>query len=167
MKDFWPYLGKALLTLCISIFAIFGLALIILRSAYSIQNMKVFVTTPTNAPPWVTAVAATNHLIPTDNWVIDVPYTQATNKLVSEIDIAEMKEVIPWHKTVLRLYRPSYIVVESPTEAYAEFSRFHMVLRARLIKKNNKWNIDEIRSSKWELARPLTSRERAAEALPF
>src|SRR5580765_5613214 len=119
MKTFGSNLKRIILLLCLLVVGIFGLVLLVMQTAYPIQSMKVFVETPTNAPAWAIAAAATNDsaknlndLFPTNNWFTEVPYDQATNKFVSEADIAEIRQVIPWHKTVLRLYRPNHIVIK-------------------------------------------------------
>ncbi len=168
MRSLRHNLKKLVLALCISVIGIVGSALLVLTFTHMIQGMKVFVETPTNAPPFVLATAdsTTNILIPKNNWIVDIPFNEATNKFISETDIEQIKKAIPWHKMILHLYLPKEIVVETPTEAYAEFSRQHIGLRVRLVKRDNLWQVEDIRSFEWELAGPPNLHERIAESLP-
>jgi hypothetical protein len=160
---------KIIIALCAFIVGIFGLALLLVIFVYPIKGMKVYVVVPTNAPPWVLAAAATNKSImqaATNNWTTEIPFNDATNKFVSETDVAQMKQVIPWNKTILHLYLPQQIVVESSTEAIARFSRQHIFLSVRLVKKNKSWHVENISSSTADLIGPPNWRERLAESLP-
>lgn len=160
---------KFIPALCILVVGSFGLALLIVTFIYPIKDMKVYVIVPTNAPPWVFAAAATNGSMmsaTTNEWTTEIPFNDATNKFISETDITQIKRAIPWHKTILHVYLPKDIVVESPTRAYAEFSRQHIRLDVHLKKDDNSWHVDYVSSSKWELIGPPNLQERIAESLP-
>jgi hypothetical protein len=160
---------KVIITLCALVVGIFGLALFILAFISPIQGMKVYVEVPTNAPAWVIAEATTNESmkqLATNTWSTTIPFESGTNRFVSENDIVQMKQAIPWNKTILHLYFPERIVVESQTRARAEFSRQHMGLRVHLEKTDAIWQVEYIRPYKWELAGPPNLQQRIAELLP-
>jgi hypothetical protein len=144
---------KLIIALGILFVGTFGLTVLIVTFRYPIKDMKVYVETPTNAPPWVLTAAATNNLImhaATNNWATQIPFDNATIKFVSETDIAQIKQAIPWQRTILHLYLPRGIVIESSTRAHAEFLRHHAFLIVSLEKKDGFWHADDISSSTWE-----------------
>jgi hypothetical protein len=159
---------RVIFTVCLSTLVAFCVIVLVPQSIYPIRNVEVYVRIPTNAPAWIVSAAATNsNDFPTNGWFTSIPYNQATNKLVSESDILEIKGAIPWRKTVGHLCRPVGIVIESSTEARAEFSRCHIDLIVRLSKENQRWEVQDIQASKWCLTGPPDFWERIAEKLPF
>jgi hypothetical protein len=157
---------KLFVALGVLIAGIFGAGLFVLTFISPIQGMKVYVLAPTNPPPRILAMASTNNSISTNGWTIRIPFEDATNKFVSETDIVQIKQAIPWNKTTLHLYFPQRIVVNSPTNAYAEFSRKHIVLHVYLEKRDDIWQVEHLFSTKWDLHRSPDLQERIAESLP-
>jgi hypothetical protein len=160
---------KFIIILFTLVIGIFGLSLLIITLVFPINDIRVYVEAPTNAPPWVLAAAATNATwmsAATNKWITQIPFDDAINRFVSKTDIAQIKQVIPWNKTILHLYLPKEILVESPTRASAEFSRQHLSLKVYLIKEGESWHVDHVSSSKWELLGPPNLQQRIAELLP-
>ena len=116
-----------------------GLATVVSHLLPSIQNMPVYIQVPTNPPPAWVAVLGSN-----TNFFASVPYAQATDKQVSELDVDQIKRAIPWMKTVGRFYRPDSIAIESSKEAEALFWRASKPLRVSLTKTDNSWIVKEI-----------------------
>jgi len=144
-------------------------ALLVIKLTYPINDMKVYVEAPMDPPSWVLAAAATNDVwksAATNKWVTQIPFAVATNKFVSETEIVDIKQVIPWHKTILHLYLPKEIVIKSATEAYAAFSRQHIDLHVNLKKREGIWQVEGTSSVKREMDRPLNFKERIAESIP-
>jgi hypothetical protein len=162
---------KVIISFCILVVGIIASAFFLLIFIRPIESMPVYVDQPTNAPPWVFAAAAkyntTNQiLISTNGWMTWVPFEDATNKFISETEIAQIKRAIPWNKTLLHLYLPDAVVIESPTNAHAEFRRQHIFLFVHLKKEDNSWHVKSIDSSTGELTGPPDWKQRIAASLP-
>lgn len=169
MKTLGLHPKKLIIALCVLAVGILGLGLFVLTFVQPIQGMKVYVEAPTNAPAWVIAEASTNESmkeLATNSWTTQIPFADATNKFVSETDIFQIKQAIPWSKTILHFYVPEAVVVESPTSAYAEFWRQHLFLYVHLKKEGGSWNVSSISSGTADLIGPPNWKQRVAASLP-
>ena len=137
-------------------------------SALSIPNTPVFVKYPAQRMQ-LKLSRAPGVPPPPDFGSPLVPYSQSTNKPVSDLDIKKIKHAIPWSKTVGRLYRPDRITVatESSTRATAEFWRGRKPLWVSLTKTNDVWQVEKIYSVRYSFGKLPTLWEKISEALPF
>ena len=100
-------------------------AILTARVAYGLSNIMVQVRIQDDTSTTVTYVG----------------YGLATNKVVSELDIADMKQVILNCQVIAGLYRPFIISVQSPTNAEALLIRRTVTLTLSLTKNGGTWAV--------------------------
>ena len=137
--------------------------LILIRAMTSFGSLPVFVSVRTNPPPQFAAALANN-----SNYFVSIPYLQAADKLVTPSDLEQIKQAIPWSKTVGRLFRPVALVIESPTEAKAEFWRRRKPLHVTVIKTGGVWRVEYVgRGGQVDFITPPGFLDKMADKLPF
>ena len=96
-----------------------------------LQDVPVFSLVPTNQPPLPIPVSM-GHLIPTNNWVVEVPYDPAQS-VVSQKDIREIKRLGVmsgwWPKRIDRIVIDSAdrVWIDYPTDSKSVLHRLTIV----------------------------------------
>jgi hypothetical protein len=137
--------------------------MMLMSSATSFRVMPVFVSVRTNPPPQLAGVLG-NH----SNCFVSIPYAHAADKLVTPSDLDQIKQALPWSKTAGRLFRPVALVIDSPTEAHAEFWRRRKPLRVTLFKTGELWRVEGVyRGGQVDFLTPPGFLDKSADKLPF
>lgn len=156
---------KTVLLICLAVVWLIALSVIgiFVHLMPSIKDIPVFAAVRTNPPPQFSAALGSDVA-----YFVNVPYSLAPERRVTEQELEAIRKKIPRLKTMGEGYSPREIIVKSEREISVEFRRLTKPLTVEFVKKENEWHLESISKGGQDIyPNPPRFIDKINAALPF